>query len=343
MLKYTIVFIFFFNIVLSQAHGKDLDHEKFEILIKKIRYLNTAERIITIKSLEKLKEEDQKKFYDELANISLNDSDSLVRESALRFLAEKKTNCPLCIEAYKKNILDEEEKIQIQALRGIENLEIKDWEKEFLEIINKTDFSQNGIFVNALLRVLGKLKYNSLDISNAIKVKLNDQTTNSDVKKSIILYIGTSENQYLKDILFNYIDSENDDVYLRAYAINSIGKLSKHLENKSEIITKLKAEFDKINKIINPQERIKFNPVKQQIIITLIRLGDDTVKDEFKKSALDDDANMRKKAIQYIGDLDLKEFIELVETKAKYDPSKSVREEAKKVLEKWGKSQENSK
>jgi HEAT repeat protein len=316
---------------------KVINNEEYQSLVKKIKYLNTTERIYTIKSLEKLSKEDQKKFYDLLAEISLKDADPLVREKALSFLADNKADCDDCIKAYKENLFYNEEKVQLQALKGIENLELKNLIQEMQELIQKTDFKQNGIFVNALIRTLGKLQYNQKEITNLLLEKYKSNDTHIEVKRSILLYIGSSNSQDLKEILLEVIERE-EDLYLKAYAINSIGKLAKNYpeKEKREMIEKLKKIYNDILSISNTKERAKYNPLKQHLILSLIRLGDDSIKDEIKKMAMDDDANVRLKALDYIEDLELKDFKELIEVKYKYDPSKSVKNKAKEILEKWG-------
>ncbi|GIX41696.1 MAG: hypothetical protein KatS3mg129_1429 [Leptospiraceae bacterium] len=321
---------------------KILTEEEFTTLVNKIKYLNTTERIYTIKSLEKFTENDKKKFYDLLAEISLNDADPIIKEKALEFIAIEKADCKKCIEAYKKNLFSKEEKVQLQALKGIENLQLKDLKKEMVEILNKTDFSQNGIFINALLRTLGNLKYNQKEITDILLEKYKSEDTHQEIKRTILLYAGASENLVFKDILKEIIEKDDEDIYLRAYAVNSIGKLAKNWKQneKKEIINQLKKIYNDILSISNPKERVKYNPLKQHIILSLIRLGDDSIKEELKQMALDDDANVRLKALEYIEDLELKEYKEMIEIKYKYDPSKSVKNKAKEILKKWGELKE---
>jgi HEAT repeat protein len=324
------------HLLFTKEKEKKLTQEEFISLTNKIKYLNTTERLYAIKSLEKLTEEDKKRFYDLLADISLNDFDVVVKEKALAFLADEKANCEKCIESYKKNLFDEEEKVQLQALKGIENLQLKNLNEEIKEVLKKTDFKKNNLFANALLRTIGNLEYNQKEISEILLEKFKDEETDKELKRSIILYAGSSRNMDFKDLLLQIINEKDDeDVILKAYAVNSLGKLAQDID-KTEITEKLKKMYNDILSVNSPKERTKYNPLKQQIILALIRLGDDSIKEELKKMALDDDANVRLKALEYIEDLQLKDFKDLVEVKYKYDPSKSVKNKAKDILQKWG-------
>ncbi len=320
----------------SSGEKKILSNEKLNEIINKIKYLNSTDRVLTIKSLSKLTEEDKKKFYDFLAEVSLNDYDSLVRESALKFLADEKADCSLCIESYKKNLFYEGEKVRLQALRGIENLKLANLQQEFLELIQKTDFSQNDVFVNNLIRTLGVLEYNQNEITDQLIKKYKEETTHLEVKRSILLYAGNSKNDAFKTILIDVLDKE-EDIYTKSYAINALGKLATKWEKqeKEAIIQRLKEEYNRILSISNPKERAKNNPLKQHLIVSLVRLEDESVKEEIKKLALDDDANIRIKALEFIEDLELKDYIEILKVKYKYDPSKSVKNKAKEILQKW--------
>ncbi|MFN3246193.1 MAG: HEAT repeat domain-containing protein, partial [Leptonema sp. (in: bacteria)] len=324
------------HLLFTKEKEKKLSQEEFISLTNKIKYLNTTERLYAIKSLEKLTEEDKKRFYDLLADISLNDFDVVVKEKALAFLADEKANCEKCIESYKKNLFDEEEKVQLQALKGIENLQLKNLNEEIKEVLKKTDFKKNNLFANALLRTIGNLEYNQKEISEILLEKFKDEETDKELKRTIILYAGSSRNMDFKDLLLQIINEKDDeDVILKAYAVNSLGKLAQDID-KTEITEKLKKMYNDILSVNSPKERTKYNPLKQQIILALIRLGDDSIKEELKKMALDDDANVRLKALEYIEDLQLKDFKDLVEVKYKYDPSKSVKNKAKDILQKWG-------
>lgn len=336
--------LFFVNIIHTKENQekpqstekKALTSDKINELVNKIKYLNSTERILTIKNLEKLTTEDKKKFYELISEIALNDYDALVRENALKFLAEEKADCPSCIESYKKNLFYQEEKVQLQALKGIENLKLKNLENEFIEMIQNTDFSQNSILVNALLRTIGILEYNQNEITELLIKKYEEETTHLEIKRSILLYAGYSKNDAFKSILLDVLNKE-EDIFTKSYAINALGKLATNWEKnqKDEIIQKLKQEYNQILAISNPKERVKYNPLKQHLILSLVRLGDESVKEEIKKLALDDDANIRLKALEYIEDLELKDFIEILKVKYKYDPSKSVKNKAKEILQKW--------
>ncbi|MFN3605305.1 MAG: HEAT repeat domain-containing protein [Leptonema sp. (in: bacteria)] len=341
MKKINILYLVFFLHVSLPSEGnnkqtKELANENFELIVKKIQYLNYKERIYTIKSLDKLSQNDKKRFFPILADISIQDRDPMIQEVSLNFLSENLADCEICKEAYKKNLYHPEEKVKLAALKGIENLKIKELEKEFLELLKQADFTQNSIFLGALIRTLGILEYNQKEISNFLKEKYNDETTNKEIKRILLLYAGNSKNIDFLEIIETALDNR-EDMYLQGYAINAIGKLQNQisLEQQKQLKEKLKKMYNEISNHPDPKERAKFNLLKQQILLTLIRLKDEALKEEIKTMALDDDANIRKKALEYIEELELKEFKDLLEIKYKYDSSKSVKKEAERILKKW--------
>ncbi len=333
---------FFFNIIFllnfgvySQENAKEI-HHNIELVIKKIQYLNNKERLYTIKNLQKLSLDDKKKLFPILAEISIKDRDPLIQEASLNFLTENQAECEICIEAYKKNLYHSVEIVKLAALKGIETLRLKHLEKDFLSLLQQSDFSENSVFLGALIRTLGVLEYNEKEISEFLKQKYNEETTHKELKRKILLYAGNSKNLIFLDIIEKSLEA-NDDMYLQGYAINAIGKLENllSLEQKDRWKEKLKKIYQDISLNPDPKERAKYNLLKQQIMLTLIRFKDHSLVEEIKIMALDDDANTRKKAIEYINELDLKEFKDLLEIKYKYDPSKTVKKEAEKVLKKW--------
>lgn len=328
--------IFIFNLAIySQENNKELD-QNTDLLIKKIKYLNNKERLYTIKNLNKLSEENKKKLFFDLAEISIKDRDPLIQEASLLFLAENHANCEKCIEAFTKNLYHSEEKVKLAALKGIETLSLKNLEREFLSLLKQYDFSENSVFLGALIRTLGVLEYKDKEISEFLKLKYNEETTHKELKRTLLIYAGNSKNLVFLDVIKKALDA-SDDIYLQGYAINAIGKLENSFSQtqKNEWKEKLKKMYEEISLNPDPKERAKYNLLKQQIMLTLIRFKDNSLLEEIKIMALDDDANTRKKAIEYIEELDLKEFKDLVEIKYKYDPNKSVKKEAEKVLKKW--------
>lgn len=341
---FLIFFIFFLiNKVSSEETNKkqsqqikELNIQNYELLLKKIQYLNNKERIYTIKNLDKLSKEDKKKFFEPLAKIALDDRDPLIKEASLSFLSENFADCEFCIESYKKNLYHSVERVKLQALKGIENLRIKDLEKEFLELLKQSNFSENSIFLSAFIRTLGVLEYTQDEISEFLKHQYENSSTDKEIKRTILLYAGNSKNKSFIELLEKAIEN-SEDIYIQSYGINAIGKIYSHLslQDQDRLKEKIKKIYNEISNNPDPKERAKYTLLKQQIMLTLIRLKDDSLKEEIKVMALDDDANIRKRAIEYIEELELKEFKDLLEIKYKYDPSKSVKKEAERVLKKW--------
>ncbi|MCS7205582.1 MAG: hypothetical protein NZ853_07785 [Leptospiraceae bacterium] len=343
--RFKILWFLFVFVFVAQINSKDnpqkkLTEEQYQTILKKLQYLHTSERIQIIKSLDKLDKEEKSKFFDVLADLSLNDFDPLLIEASLRFLVDHKASCDKCIESYKSNLFHKEERIRLQALRGIETLKIQNIEDLVLKTLNQIDFQENSMFTHAFLRTIGNLNYNQKEITEILKEKFQREDTHIEIKRVILVYAGNSKNQDFKEILYQNLDNE-EDLYLRAYSINALSKLALEWqeEEKIKLVQKLKEIYNKILTINNPTERVKYHSLKNHVIQALIRLKDDSVKEEIKKLAMDDDANTRLKALDYIEDLELKEFRELLEVKSLYDPSKSVKRKAKEILEKWSSSQ----
>lgn len=335
--------LFIFMTILLSFHGniygKNLTEEQFHNLVKKLKYLNNAERITIIKSLEKLAPEDQEKFTEIVSEISKKDNDPFVREAALRFLTGKKASCETCIASYKENLFHKEEKVRLQALKGIETLQLKDQEELFLRLLEDADFKENSPFLTSLIRTLGTLQYNQPAISEFLKKKYSEEETHQEVKRTILLYAGSSRNQDFKDILIENMQNDSD-IYMMSYAINSLSKLAEswNEEEKSALREKLKEKYNQIQNMANSKDKIRYNTAKHHILLALVRLQDPELKEEILSFALDDDANTRLKALEYIKELGLKEFYDLVETKSKYDPSKSVKKKAQEILQQWNSS-----
>ncbi|MDH5654376.1 MAG: HEAT repeat domain-containing protein [Spirochaetia bacterium] len=287
-----------------------------------IRYQNSTERRQAIGNIKSLEKKEQDEFIPLLKKFAVDDLDYFVRESSVRTLGEldRRDAEDVFIQALKDSKTD----VKRAAVRALSRIETKDLKPVF-EMVQKEDFSEYSNLMTASIRLLGKKKYK--DAKDFFKQKADHPETNLETRKTIILFFGNAEVSAMKNYLLEMAKDESEDLTIREYAVNSLGKL-----NDKSVIPDLKSMYDKIRTLRNKQERSQFSRLKLQLITAMIRLGDETAIPEILSAAKDDDPNVRVKAIRQIGEMKLESARELLEYKAKYDMSKLVKKESKAAL-----------
>jgi HEAT repeat protein len=310
--------------------------EALSVLKNRILYSSSTDRRNAIRDLKLLKKEEQSSFYDDLVLIVKTDRDASVREAALRFLAEGAVATEKAKEAYLAGLDDTDRNVRLEALKGIRKIELKEAADRLARLVSESQLNENDAVIHTAIRTLGGLQYTSPGFTERLLEALDNPETDLESRRSILLYAGSVRNAQMQEKLLAIVADADADLVMRSYAANSLGKIAAKdngmKENRERSIKAMQAVLDEIRNIRDSRQRARMNMLKQQAILALIRMGDDSVKDELRAAAQDDDASMRLRAIRYIGELKLKEYRNLVEFKSKHDESAKVRKEAERVL-----------
>ncbi|MBW7858031.1 MAG: hypothetical protein H3C43_07035, partial [Leptonema sp. (in: Bacteria)] len=312
--------------------------EALTLLKNRILYAASTERRNAIRDLRRFTKEEQAKFYPDLSTIVKTDKDIAVREAALRYLAEEGADTTEAKEAYRAGLDDAERNVKIEALKGIRKIEMKEAAPFLEKLISESELTENDSVIHAAIRTLGGLKYESTELTERFMKAIDDSATEAETKRSIVLYAGSVKSVSMKAKILELVEDQNQDITIRSYAANTLGKTAAidggtaSSADREQFKKSLNQVLEEIREIRDGRGRARMNPLKQQSILALIRMGDDSVSGELQNAAQDDDAGTRLRAIRYIGELKLKQFKELVEFKSKHDDSPKVRKEAERVL-----------
>lgn len=311
----------------SETESKEKDAAKrksnLDALQKKILYANSTERRNGIAKIKDLNESEKGPFVELLKKLAIEDLDYFVRESSVRTLGEmdRKDAEDVLIKALD----DKKSDVQRSAIHSLSEIESKKPLPVF-EMIKKQDLSEYSTLNTAAIRLLGDMKYK--EASSYFNEKMKDPKINPENKRAILLFYGSSGAVEMKDTLLDTARDEGEQLTMREYAVNSLGRL-----NDKSAIPELKNIYGSIRSLNSKQERLKFSRLKLQIITALIRLGDDSVVPEIIAAAKDDDSNIRLRAIRQIGEMKLVSAKSLLEFKAEHDESAQVKKAAKESLE----------
>ncbi|MEQ8350186.1 MAG: HEAT repeat domain-containing protein [Leptospiraceae bacterium] len=299
--------------------------EELQLLKQQMLYAPSTERRQAIHQVERLEEEsEQKYFLDTLRKLALEDMDPLVREASVRLLADIKDSGSG--PTFLKALEDDMRPVMREALRGIGRIELKTADTRIFELLKKEEFKENDNVTVGMIRTLAELE-SQIAADFLAEVYARDDT-NLEIQRAILLYYGNAEIEAKKKWLTDILTDKNEDIVSRSYAANALGKIKS-----TESIEPLKGVLKEIRDLRSSRERARHNSLKQQAILALIRLDDKSILPELKAAALDDDASVRLRAVKQIGQLKITEFRDMLEYKAKHEPSRSVKKAAQEALD----------
>ncbi len=295
----------------------------------RILFSSSTDRRNEIRKIKALEPDDQKQLLPDVIKLCTEDLDPNVRETSVRILSEMKVQEaePAFLAALKDKVDD----VQLAAISGLREIKSKLAGPPLTEMMTALDSKKDQAKFSAILRALGALKYKS-DIPALIK-RAEDAETHEEVRRTIILYFGDVKAEEGYDFLVKLARNDEKDPDLRAYAVNSIGRMK---ETRS--VPDLKQILEGIRNQKNPKERARMSRLRFQTMVALMRLGDRSMIPEVMSAAKDDDPVVRLRAVRQLGEMRAPEAKELLAYKSKYDENPRVKKAAKQALDEWDKS-----
>lgn len=300
-----------------------LPEENLNRLRLNILFAASSERKRAIERVVSLHERDQQRYIEILEKLAIEDLDPGIRKEAVDTLGQ--IGSPTSENIYFESLKSTNEDIRRSAVRAIQRNEIEAAIPLLMEMLEEKDFSENSILTGNIIRTLGTLE--ARDSVSFLEERARDYSTDQELRNIIVLFFGEIEAEAARTYLGEIVSDEGEDLTLREYAANSLGRIG----NRDDILL-LDEILKSIREIPSSSERAVHNRLRLQLITALVRLGDTEVQTELFAAANHDDSNMRLRAVQQIGELNLESAIEMLEYKEQYDQSPAVRKAAEEAL-----------
>lgn len=301
--------------------------KKKEVIEKVLKFGSNKERKEAMRELSHLTTEGIDDLIKIISDTLINDSDNGIKVSCLRTLAEleAKTESKNIIEAMKNKSDD----VKDAAIHAIQKLKVEEASEELGSFLKNQDFTKSSTLVSAAINTLAELDSGKTS-AEFLENKFRDKTTSLDLRSSIALYFGKIKDNKAESALLDVATDDSEDVTLRSYAVNALGKM-----HSPRAVSELRSMLTKINESKSKTEIKKYSGLKLYVISALIMLGDKDILKDLIVYAKDDDPAVRLRAIKQLAEVPDPNVIELVEYKAQRDPNRKVQELAKKILEEW--------
>lgn len=309
--------------VLTEKERKKKE-KGLEKLEQDIRFAATTERIQAMGRVSSLDAEDQTRFVPFMEKAFRTSPDPLVRKTAISMLGKIKSEGSE--KVFVDALTDSDDEVSRNAIQSLVQIKAENRSPEIFDVVKDLDFSENNLLIQSAINTLGRFEYKE-SVSFFLN-KLNDPAVTVDQKRYIVLYFGSAKAQNAVSDLTKILKNSAEDTSMREYAANSLGKIGDH-----SAVAPLKEILGEIHALTNSQERARVSRLKLQIIAALVKLGDSSVVDELLTAARDDNAGLRYRAIQYLGEIKYGDARELLEYKSKHDPDSRVRRAASNAID----------
>ncbi|MCE9501224.1 MAG: HEAT repeat domain-containing protein [Leptospira sp.] len=299
--------------------------KKKEIIEKILKFGSSKERKEAIREAIRFPKEASQEIHKLISGILKEDQDISVRIACLRFISELEMKSEA--NAVILSLRNESDDVKEAAIQAVRKLKLGEASDELAFLLKTKDFTKNQNITSLIIATLGEIPGGNKSYE-FLEAKFRDKTTDSDMRAQIVLYFGKIKDMRPENYLIDAMNDEAEDVTIRCYAINSLGKMKS-----SKSMVPIKSLLKKVRESKNKVEIKKLSPIKIYAIGALVALGDKEVVKELFSFARDDDANVRIRAIKQLGELKEKSALELLDYKSKRDPSLKVQAAAKKAIE----------
>lgn len=300
--------------------------KKKEVLSKVLKFGTSQERKQALSELLRFPKEDAGDLYKQVFDLLKVEKDMGMKINFLRLIAE--LNLTLDNEGVLQHFDDPNEDVAKQAILTAKKLKIAEAVPPLLEKLKKEDFTKNSNAMSLYISSLGELpdgKQGSAFLLSKYKEKFN----NPDTRAQIALYLGAVGETEAESALSEIAFDESQPTTLRCYSINSLGKIKAEGAK-----PKLRELADSLKRTAGKLEAKKSQSLKMYTVGALVLLGEKEIIQELYEFARDDDAMVRLRAVEHLGNLKDASGIELLEYKRDRDPSPKVQKAARVALDK---------
>lgn len=222
------------------------------------------------------------------------------------------------------HIDNEDEDVAIASAFALKELNGIQGKEKLIKRLKKQNLTKDSNLTGTIIQTLGFFKAKEL-VKLAIK-SIKDPRTTKLVRESFVLYLGRIESPESRRILTELYRDTEENLIIRAYAINSLSKLG--AVETTGIIKNVLKEIDSYPF----KKKKRYYNLSIYSVAALVKLGDKSAFKRLLEALKSDNTGVRLKAISLIKEIDDERTIDILKYKFKYDPSKKVRAEAEKAL-----------
>ncbi len=223
---------------------------------------------------------------------------------------------------------DSSEDVRVAAVYALNSLSAVSSAETLDKTLRKLSIESDSSFHEALINALGDFKYKGA--ADFARDTISSVKAADTLREKLVLYLGKVEDTASKDFLLKLFKDQDEDITIRSYAVNSIGKIGA-VDAAPDIKAALKEIDDYPLK-----KRQNYYSFSIYATAALVKLGDAEAAPRLMNSLKSNNAAVRIRAIELIRELKDKRTIDILKYKMKYDQNERVRKLAEETLKEMG-------
>ncbi len=292
-----------------------------------LEYGINKDRIQAINTIHSIKTPSiRNRLLKRLVEVIKTERNSDVLEKAITVASDH--NVRAAVDPIMKHLDHSIEEVKIAAVYAIKRLKAKSATGRLVGLLKKQDLSERSNYTEALVQTLGD--FNATELVDFATASIDRNDTALGNREQLVLFLGKLSTGRSKEFLMKLYGDEEEELIIRAYAVNSLAKLKA-----AEATGKIKEVLDTIESYPFKRRKRYYNLFIYSIS-ALARLGDREAVDRLTDSLRSDNAMVRYRAVRLLKEFKDKRTIDILKYKMENDPSPKVREAAKEVLEELG-------
>jgi HEAT repeat protein len=311
----------------AEKEPQQSDEKKGEWIEQTLDFGIQEDRLSAVNKIQQIKDPGIRgRLVKKLLVVIKDEDDPELLKKSVTVLGEMKETSaiPLIME----KIDHRSEDVGIAAVYALKNMNGTAAKEKLIQKVKAQNLETNSNFTNALLQTLGEFK--AVELVPYVREALGNPKTNNGIKEELILFLGKVQSLESKDILLKIYRDDEEEVALRAFAVNSLSRLG------SKDVT---ADIKEIMKTIDSydvKKRKKYYNLYLYSIAALAKLGDQEAIPKLINALRNNSSQVRLKAISLIKDFKDKRTIDILKYKMNYDQNPKVQSAARKALKEMG-------
>jgi len=292
------------------------------------------DRLIAVTKILNIKEKDIKnELLEKCTKVLETETDLEVTIKIITIIGE--SDYRKAIPVIIKKLDDRTEDVRVAAVYALEKMEAKSARQKLVSILKSSDLSVDTNLTEALINTLGEFRAGEL--TDFAMKSIKDVKTTRNNRHWLVLYLGKTGNAGSVKFLTGLYLDEDEDVTVRAYAVNSLAKIG--AKSATGDIRRIVTEIDSYP----VKKKRQYYNLYMYSVAALARLGDSEALPRLMNSMRSNSSAVRLKAVRLIREMKDKRTIDILKYKMNYDPSAKVRSAAKEALKELGVSVEDEK
>lgn len=265
--------------------------------------------------INKLIEEENKDFADDIISILLNSTNSRIVDSGMNYLIKIENNGA---KDFANSILldweNQETEMLSAAIRYLSSFHDESTEEIILPLVE----NENKILASSALNAIGKCGKNAS--AEKLLDLLEDDDYDENLKQDILKALGEMKSEIAIDVLIDIMNDVDEEKSWRWIACEALGKIA-HSD-----------ALPDIKNALNDEDIY----LRSYAVKALTNFNDAKVEDTLIQSLRDDFWKVRLSATEALGERKSTKAIEILEYKAEKDPEINVKMSAIEALGKIG-------